>query len=233
LPRPSWFSRTMARALIRTGLLFFCLQVAAAIGYQSDNLLIAHLLGATQVGSYAVPSRLFNVLPFLISIMVGPLWPAYTEAITRGDAMWIRTTFRRTVLWGGGGTLLLTVFLILTGNTLIKFWIGPGHATPFLLLLLFGIRCVLSSYLQPLSFLLNGIGKLKEQAVLALLMAVVNIVLSYIFVERYGVLGAILGTILAEAVVVVIPETIIAIKALRGLEQRDPNTIVRRIDHAV
>ncbi|WP_187290221.1 oligosaccharide flippase family protein [Terriglobus saanensis] len=216
-PSLLFFSRPIAILLLRTGLMFFCLQLAAAIGYQSDNLVIAHLLGATHVGSYAVPSRLFNVLPFLIGIITGPMWPAYADALSRGDHDWIRKTFRRTVIWTGGGTLLLTGLLVVFSNYIFALWVGPGLHVSRLLLVTFGVRCVLSSYLQPLSFFLNGIGKLKEQAVISLLMAGFNLALSIVLVEHVGIIGAILSTVVAEILIVLIPETLIARRALHHL----------------
>lgn len=217
LPLPRFFSMRVARLLLQSGLMFFSMQIAMALGYQSDNLVVAHVLGASAVASYAVPSRLFNILPVLIGIFTAPMWPAYAHAIASNDGAWIGRTFRRTIVWTGLITTVLTLGLVLSGNWILHVWMGPGVHVSFLLLVAFGVRCILSAYLQPLSFLLNGIGKLKEQAVIALLMAVVNLVLSIALVMHFGVVGAILGTILAEILVVLVPETILARRALRVL----------------
>jgi O-antigen/teichoic acid export membrane protein len=76
---------------------------------------------------------------------------------------------------------------------------------------------VLSAYLQPLSIFLNGVGRIKEQAIIALSMAVVNLALSIVLVIHFGVIGAILGTIISEIVIVLVPGTIIANRALSQL----------------
>ncbi len=216
-PRMRFISRQTASSLLHIGLMFFCLQLATAIGYQSDNLVIAHLMGARMVAAYAVPSRLFNILPTLIGMTVGPLWPAYAEAITGGDIAWIRKAFRRTVIGGLAATSIAALLFVLFGNAILGFWVGPSIRASLPLLAAFGIRCILSAYLQPLSILLNGIGRLRAQAITAILMSVVNLTLSILLVRRFGIIGAILGTIVAELTVVVIPETIIAKKALRQI----------------
>ncbi len=219
LPLPRYLSITIARQLLQSGFMFFSMQIAMALGYQSDNLVVAHVMGAGAVAGYAVPSRLFNIVPVLIGIFTAPMWPAYAHATASNDRTWIIRTFRRTVLWTGTITILCTVGLVLSGNWVLRHWMGPGLHAPLVLLVAFGVRCVLSAYLQPLSFLLNGIGKLKEQAVLALLMAVLNLGLSIVLVMHFGVIGAILGTIISEIAAVLIPETVLARRALRVLGQ--------------
>ncbi len=217
VPFPRFFSLDVARRLLESGLMFFSMQLAMALGYQSDNLVVAHIMGAGAVPGYAVPSRLFNILPVLIGIFTAPMWPAYAHAMASNDGSWIIRTFRRTILWTGSVTAVLTLALVLCGNFILRLWVGPSLHVSVLLLMAFGVRCVLSAYLQPLSFLLNGIGKLKEQAVIALTMSVVNLGLSILLVRHYGVIGAILGTVLSEVFVVLIPEMLLAQRALRSL----------------
>ncbi len=218
VPSPRFFSPDVARRLLQSGLMFFSLQLAMAVGYQSDNLVVAHMLGAAEVASYAVPSRLFNILPVLIGIFTAPMWPAYAHAIASNDGPWIIKTFRRTIMWTGSVTAVLTLSLVLCGKWILRLWVGPGLHVSLPLLVAFGVRCVLSAYLQPLSFFLNGIGKLKEQAVIAVAMSVINLGLSIVLVMHFGVIGAILGTVVAEILVVLIPETILAQRALRSLK---------------
>jgi O-antigen/teichoic acid export membrane protein len=61
-------------------------------------------------------------------------------------------------------------------------------------------------------------GKLRAQAIIAILMSIFNLVLSILFVRSFGVIGAILGTVIAELTVVVIPETIIVGRVLKRLK---------------
>ena len=89
---PSWSCVTTdaSKDLWRLGMLFFTLQLAVAISYSSDNLVIARILGPQAVAQYAVPCKLFSLVSTVISFLVGPLWPAYGEALARRDHLWIR-----------------------------------------------------------------------------------------------------------------------------------------------
>ena len=218
LPRISSFSKEMASALLKTGVMFFCMQLAMAVGYQSDNLVIAHIVGAKAVAGYAVPSRLFNILTVLVGMITSPMWPAYAHALAGGDIKWIRKTFRANVIGALAISLVVTAALVFFGNEILSIWVGPGISVSLPLLAAFGVRCVLSAYLQPLSFLLNGIGKVRPQAIIAVLMSVINLGLSILLVKHLGIIGAILGTVISELIVVVIPSTIIAQRSLKQLE---------------
>jgi O-antigen/teichoic acid export membrane protein len=216
-PDPRDFSRAVAARLLRIGLMFFLLQASISVGMQTDNVVIAQILGAKAVAAYAVPARLFNMIVSFITMLSGSMWPAYADAMARRDGPWIQRTFRRVTLAGTSITLCATILLVLFGNRILALWIGPQMQASLMLLSVFGLQCMVFSYLQPINFLLNGIGELKSQVVCAIAMAVVNLGLSILFVKHYGIVGAVLGTLLAQLTVQVIPLTVIARKQLRKL----------------
>ena len=93
----------VAGALLRIGSLFFVLQIAVAVAYESDALVLTQILGPSSVTTYSITMRVFLVVPALAGFVLAPLWPAYGEAISRGDTAWVRQTLRRAV---NGGLLL-------------------------------------------------------------------------------------------------------------------------------
>lgn len=202
--------------------MFFLLQVSISVGMQTDNVVIAQILGAKAVAAYAVPARLFNIIASFITLLSGSMWPAYADAMARRDGPWIQRSFRRVMLAGTLITLGATIVLVVLGNRLLALWVGPQMQASLMLLTIFGLQCLVFSYLQPINFLLNGIGELKSQVVCAVAMAVVNLGLSIFFVKRYGIVGAVLGTFVAQLTVQVIPLTVIARTQLKKLGEIDP-----------
>lgn len=218
LPSPQCFSRQAARQLLSTGVLYFVLQIAWAIGVQTDNIVIAQILGAKMVASYAVPARLFNIIPSLLVVMSAPMWPAYADAIARSDGQWVRRAFRRVITVCGTVTLALSIVLVLFGNRIIRVWVGPQiHASESLLIAL-GLLGVLSAYLNPIIFLLNGAGELKVLTFTDVVSSIVNVSLSIVFVKEYGIIGAAMGTI-AGFIIRIIPVSIVTRKVLQRLNQ--------------
>jgi O-antigen/teichoic acid export membrane protein len=210
IPSPKVMDWATCQNLLHTGGLLFVIQVAIAIGMQSDNIVIAQIMGASAVALYAVPAKLFNTVNSILIMLSASLWPAYAEALARNDRAWIRRTFRRVTIAGTISTVVIAGGLVLFGRQIIAAWVGPKLVVSESVLLVFGLQCIVYAYLQPVGFLLNGLSRYRIQAWCAALMAILNLALSILFVKHFGILGAVLGTTVAQVVVQVIPLTIAA-----------------------
>lgn len=220
--RPHWARGRVreARALLRVGFLFFVLQLTVAVAYQSDVLVATRLLGPEAATTYSVVYRLFMVLPALVNMLLLPLWPAYTEAIARGDTEWISRTLRRSV----GVSLALTgtssALLLLAAPAVLAAWVGPGVVAPFGLLLGMAIWAVVSNSFNAVALLLNGASVMGFQVVTALTMAIVSVGGSIVLASVFGVSGVIWGTLLAYVACSAIPITLYLPRLLRELPAR-------------
>ncbi|MGB6192359.1 MAG: oligosaccharide flippase family protein [Terracidiphilus sp.] len=239
LPAPSRFSSETARRLLGMGAMFFLLQLSFSIGLQTDNIVIAQVLGAKAVAEYAVPARLFSMILGFLVMVSGAMAPAYTDALARRDGPWIRRGFLRVTIGGTAITIVVVVLLILFGNAILRLWVGPQIHTAPALMIAFAVQSVLYAYLQPVSFLLNGIGRFKEQVISGLVMAVVNLGLSIVLVRSFGIIGAVLGTILALILVQVAPLSVVVRRELRRLgdlpadADLEPAGLASRATHSV
>jgi O-antigen/teichoic acid export membrane protein len=128
-PRLSNFEWSTSRALLSSGLMFSVLQIEYILTFSSDNLIVAHVLGTTAVAQYAITQKLFAVVAMAQSCWLGPLWPAYCEAIARQDDAWVRRTLLRSIIgsavWASAASALILTF----GNILFAFWLR-GQVTP-------------------------------------------------------------------------------------------------------
>jgi len=205
LPKAKAVSLHFAQRVLRTGFLFLILQVAMALGYQSDNLVISHFLGARYVPQYTIPMRLFMIVPLLLNFVLSPLWPAYGEAIARHDTYWIRKTFIRSIRLALAVNLGPAILLVIFAPSIIHLWVGPEVTPPFVLLLGLGIWAILNGLGAPIAMLLNGTNVLGIQVVCASLMGLSNIVLSVILVQKIGIAGPIYGTLITWTLINLIP----------------------------
>jgi O-antigen/teichoic acid export membrane protein len=90
--RPS-FSKirfTYARELFNLGLVFFIIQLANIIQYQTANIIIAQNFSTADVTSYNVVYKYFSVINMVFMIFLTPFWSASTEAYKKGDFQWIK-----------------------------------------------------------------------------------------------------------------------------------------------
>jgi len=217
LPRPSLLDGLAIRELLSSGASFFLIQVAAVVVFSSDNLVVSHYLGAAEVTPYSVTWRLVGLAAVLQSLIFPALWPAYAEAYARRDFGWIRRTFSLTMKAIVALNLACAVVFVMFGRTLIRLWIGPSAVPSGYLLLAMGLWALISGFMSVESCLLSALNRTREQAVLSILAAVVNVALSIALVQHIGSLGVIGGTILSYLLVLLVPQSLI----VRGLFKRE------------
>jgi O-antigen/teichoic acid export membrane protein len=198
-------SSDACRAVASTGALFFFLQLAAAVAYASDNVIIAQLLGAEAVATYAVPEKLFALLSLIVAMSLGPLWPAYGEAISRGDSMWVRQTLKRSLTLAlavaGVGALVLVLF----GDVLIRVWVQDAVTPAFGVLLALGVWKLVEAGGLSLAMFLNGAQVMRFQLWCSLATVVVAITLKLTLVPRLGVAGAAWAMVIAFVLCTALP----------------------------
>lgn len=210
--RPRWhsFTRESAKKIARLGLLFFVMQFTAALSYQSHNFILAQMLGPEAVTQYAVPARLFLLLPMLFSFVLEALWPACGEAIARGEIVWVKRTFYRTVFLGLLICLPITTILVIIGPKIIHLWVGKNINPSFTLLLGLGGWAVISVTYGSYAMLFNASNAMKFQIICALVMIGISLPLSIALVYLIGIPGVIFGTIISYCLCVVIPSIFFA-----------------------
>lgn len=206
------------KQIMRFGMLFFVLQLAGAVGYQSDNLIIARILGADQVPQYGVPLKLFTLAPVALSLFLMPLWPAYREALSRGDYQWVRRALPRSFALAGVLVVPASIALMFFAVPILRVWVGTTITPNSELLVALGLWAICMSLSGPLAMYLNAAGIIRFQVVCASMMALANIILSIILVRRIGVAGAVYGSVVAQLVFALLPCFFYVARHVRSLE---------------
>jgi O-antigen/teichoic acid export membrane protein len=204
-PRLRLATLPAVRRMMRLGLMFFILAIAISVAYQTDNIVIARMLGPAQVPQYAVPMKLFMVAPLILSFGLMPLWPAYGEALAREDVVWVRRTLVRSLLICAALGALMAAVLLVLGAPILDAWTGGiiRPTTPLLLALsAWGlVQCVTG----PMAMYLNGANALGFQAVCATMMMVANLPLSIALTRTIGISGPAWGSVIAQIVFILLP----------------------------
>lgn len=204
-PRPSLVHRAAVSRVMRTGGYFFILQIAAAVAYQTDSLILAQLLGPESVSRYAVPMKLFQLTPMVLGFAYAALWPAYGESIARGDVHWARATLKRSLSFGLGIAVPASLLLFAFGRPIINWWVGPAVVPSYLVLAAMGIWAIMGAIGGSISSFLNGAGVLRFQAAAAVLMMVANLALSIYLTRVVGLSGVVWGSVLSQLIFILIP----------------------------
>jgi O-antigen/teichoic acid export membrane protein len=208
--RPRWrmVSYKHVRRIAALGGLFFVLQLVVAIAFSADGFIVARWLGAVAVPDYTIPQRMFSLISIVVAMMVSPLWPAYGEAIARGDIRWVQRTLSRSLLLVFAGASVASGALFLLSHRLIFWWVGP-HITPSTLLLLgLAVWTVLDCCGSTLSMFLNGATIMRFQIVVASLFGIACVTAKVSLVGRYGIAAVPWSTISTYVLFNVLPSGI-------------------------
>ncbi|MGY0425514.1 MAG: oligosaccharide flippase family protein [Polaribacter sp.] len=207
--RPSlqFFRKDKLKDLFSLGGRFFIIQMAGIVIFQTDALIISHVISPIEVTPYNIAFRYFGVIIMFATLIMTPLWSAYTEAYTKKDVNWIKSIIIKQLK---GLLFLIPIILLMVffGKQVIGFWIGNSITISFPLLISFGLYTFFSVLTGILSMVLGGIGKIRLVMYVNIFIMLINIPLSFILIKYVG--NKSYGVILATSICL----TIAAISSL-------------------
>jgi O-antigen/teichoic acid export membrane protein len=152
------------RSMLRSSLYFAFPQFGLALVQSAPVLAISVAAGSSYVTGYNLLVRLFSPFQQGQLILLGPVWPAYTEAHQKADHHWVERTFLRTVAASGALAAGLAA-AAWQSHRLLLVWVG--HSADLVmpaLAALVAVWSLLQMAAQPFIFYLMGIGRLRRLA---------------------------------------------------------------------
>jgi O-antigen/teichoic acid export membrane protein len=214
-PKHRLVTRSSLWSLGQVSGLFFILNIAITFAYQCDMLIVASSLGAGAAAVFAVGLRMFGALSGVLSGASQQLWTSMAEAMSRGDMDWVRTRFIRALIGTTGIALLGSILLVALGRPIARAWVGEDLVPSLGLLCAFALWTVYSIAMTQISFLLNAAQIVGPQIVMALCMTAANISISIYLTNQVGLLGPLLGSLIAHVICSGIPVIVYTRKILR------------------
>jgi len=188
-----------ARNLIGLGFNFFIIQIAALILFQTDNIVITQLFSPREVTTFNIAFKLFSVIIMAFSIIITPLWSAFTEAYTNKDFEWIKRTLSKLrKIWLV--LVLITIFTLIISPLIFKLWMGDKVKIPFSLSVALSFYIIVCSWQNIHVYFLNGIGKIRLQLYLVIFSGLVNIPIAIVLGRTMGLAGVTLSNAILFAV---------------------------------
>jgi O-antigen/teichoic acid export membrane protein len=220
VPRRWWSSTTgseqVLRSLAGTGGLFFTLNLASVLSYQTDALVVVNVIGPGAAAVLAVHTRLFGAVSGVITSALAQVWPASAEALSAGDLPWVRRTFPRLLLALGAVSGVASLALLLLARPLVRLWVGGSYEGPMLLIAALAIWTTYGAVMGQCSQLLNAAKVVRPQVIMATVMTAVNIPASIWLADKIGVAGPVVATIVCHVLVAGIPTALLVRRLLGG-----------------
>ncbi len=221
--RPSWSSVRLeaVRKLFKLGLLFFILHLVGIVAFSSDNLLAIWICGPEAAGLYAIAMKLFGPCRMLAGTLLGPLWPAYGEAVARGDIAWARRTVTASIIAAEVLVIPLALIGLFFGDSLASLWFQRSISLGFGLLAGIALWVVLETIGAGLSMFLNGASVIRAQLPLCVAFAVVAIATKVTLANQFGIAGIIWGTVLPYSITQLLPYVWLIQRTFHDLERQN------------
>ena len=128
----------------------------------------------------------------IFNIIVVPLWPAFTDAFTKGDYKWMNNIYSKM-----SKLCLLTmvgVLLLLIISPLVyKLWIGDKTTIPFSMTLTVALYTIINCWDSLQVNMINGTGRINLQLYVTLIGLVAQIPLAYFLGSLIGAEGVVLS----------------------------------------
>ncbi|MDR3415938.1 MAG: polysaccharide biosynthesis C-terminal domain-containing protein [Nevskia sp.] len=222
-PRIGSVRRDSMNGLLHVGLLFFLMQISALVVFETDNLVIAHYLGAAHVPPYSLTYSLFGFTSLIQALLFSYVWIAYSEAIARRDIAWVQRAFILNLAFSLGSTLLAVIPLIFIARPFIRLWAGAAVVPPFDLVLWMAAWSMINAFCSPTACLLAAAAHIRAQTVYSAVAAAINIALSIYLIRRWGITGVIAGTVISYLLFICIPQSIDTFMLIRKLHGAEPS----------
>jgi O-antigen/teichoic acid export membrane protein len=213
--RWSYVRRSYARLLMGFSLWAFVGDVATSLLFYTDSLLITWLVGPTGVTLYALAMMPIRYGRSLVEQIVRVLSPQVVRACGAEDRQRLRWLFT----WGSRAIALLAVplfvGLMLLGPELMVLWMGPDKRASGGLLMILALPQVAFMVFRPATSVINGLGRVRFGALLALAQGVMNLVLSAgLVLAGLGLAGVAWGT----AATMVCANAVLGVAAMRWID---------------
>lgn len=191
------FSFEELKPLLALGFPMIFNALATKILIVSDRFFINHYLSASDVALYGLGNTLCSVLPMLVSNPFNLVWPAMRFEVKNDDDAGeyyslILTYLTFLSLYFGLGISVLA-------PDVLRVAFPPTYAATATVVPLFALYYLLASTAKGINVGLMVEKKVYWNPIIVLTTAGVNIVLNYLFIPKYGMIGAGWATVISYA----------------------------------
>lgn len=165
----------------------------------SDKLLISHYLTKQDLGLYSAPYDLFSQIVFgFCSILTLVLFPKSLKAYNQGSE-YFKITTKQNIKIAGLYLFIVLVFLELFSSFIVKFGLAESYhffANQYFLtiVLMTALYCFYSYVFIPILQLEKQV---KKILLCSIVMAITNILINVLFLEKFGIKVGIYSTLLS------------------------------------
>ena len=190
---------SLIKDIFNLGFRFFIIQIQMIVLYQSTNILISNISSPVDVTSYNLAYKYISIALMLFNIILGPIWPAFTDAYTKKDYAWMNDVYRRMVQIYGILCLAILVMIVVSPFA-YNLWFGDKAVVPAFMTISVALYIIIHSWDSLQIVLINGIGCVTIQTVVTVIGLVMHIPMSLFLGKYWGALGVVFSMIIINSI---------------------------------
>jgi O-antigen/teichoic acid export membrane protein len=179
--------------LLKTDWPLFFVSASGIIAANSDAIMLGWLQGTYEVGIYTVAARIALLTIFFLQVTNSAVAPKVAAMFANNEFNELEKMIQRIT----GGLFffgLFTFFIfILKGEWLLGFW-GNEFTDAYWILIIIAFGQFINLSTGAVGLLLMMTGYEKTQGMISLVFLILNLVLNYILILKFGVIGAAIAT---------------------------------------
>jgi len=189
-------SRNNGKELFKYSVWSFVIAIAYQMRNNVDNFVIAGFLSAASVTPYAIGLRLVDYVAQFLSQATNMFVPIFTAYHANDDTkelhsklLFITRLNLVLALIAGGG-------LVIFGDAFINRWMGPNYSEAYWVMVILLVGRMIGFANHPLNSAMYAANKHSIVAKIDVVEVSLNLALSLVLVQYYGLIGVALGTMI-------------------------------------
>lgn len=157
---------------------------------QNTDVLVLSLYHPPEdIATYYAALKTINLITFVHFAVSNAVANRFSAYEARGDKELLANIIRQSVKWTFWPSLGAAILLLIMGKPLL--WLfGPEFMSAYPVMFILAVGLVIKSMFGPAEYLLNMLGEQKLCAAVLFMTALVNIILNFLLIPHYGLLGA-------------------------------------------
>jgi O-antigen/teichoic acid export membrane protein len=195
-------SRREFAALWQVAGYFQLVRIAYVIALNTDPLIIAAFLGASEVTPYVITARMATMFSIVLADKApSAVYPALAQMYARGEMDALRRGYLALVYYSTRLALVGATLVALLNPAFVLLWVGGAGYGGSALNAVFIYWVLLDTILRGTSVIPLVTGEMKTWALASFGEALVNVVFSLVLVRHFGLVGVAAGTAVARTLI--------------------------------
>ncbi len=200
---PSWkinffnFDLKILKKFISFSFWLFLVSIAGLLQYQTDRIIIGHFLPVSAITIYFVLIKPFELIKNINGLWNTAVFPAVSEANALGGKKNIDKIIYQGSRYNNAFGASLAILSFFFCVPFIRLWMGSEYLQDVWIAQVASLFQLIWQSNSLLGSVYKGVGKVQKPGLIAITIALFNVIISIILVQKIGLPGVILGTVIA------------------------------------